>query len=605
MIAEKQAIELVEKAYPGYSAEVVADIGGVYYVNIIQNGESDGLADIHTVDKETGKVSGNIPFGKVIEVPGFVDQITNKVKKKDLDDHLEHHGIKGQKWGERNGPPYPLDSETHKEVIKKADSSGSAKKASEGSAKSFISKHSSDPVPNGAVTELGIMLATTTAYFGFLAAMIHIQEKRAKKEKQKFEEASLADNEELSKQHIQDYAELKSFSNENPPKRITGEHSIDDDTKAINPLFDENKDYTATNCVLCSVSYDLRRRGYDVTAKMCRKGSMMDLAFKRIYGDEAKIKFMPSAKDWDNDILDAKKQGLPEGARGMISVGTPYASMRHCMSFEVENGKLRIIDSQCADSNVNLNDKKWQFCAPYLTQITRVDHLKPDMSKVNTACAELKDDWKTKVPKNQKTDGYKQYVEQYKKDHPNTQLSDDEIGKNYNKVEHTMEYVSEYLAHHGVQGQKWGVRRYQNEDGSLTEEGKKRYQKLSDKYDKAFFTKGRVRSEFKIAKTAHDMRKFEDKIDRKKYFENRLGGEENIKEFIKELVQAEKERDKMFFDAVRKAVANKNFGNAVKELHSNRHYQELNEFIDNLSRRYYNNYFYTYDDEYMNAIKKK
>lgn len=33
----------------------------------------------------------------------------------------------------------------------------------------------------------------------------------------------------------------------------------------------------------------------------------------------------------------------------------------------------------------------------------------------------------------------------------------------------------EYLAHYGTKGQKWGVRRYQNEDGSLTEEGKKRY----------------------------------------------------------------------------------------------------------------------------------
>ena len=32
-----------------------------------------------------------------------------------------------------------------------------------------------------------------------------------------------------------------------------------------------------------------------------------------------------------------------------------------------------------------------------------------------------------------------------------------------------------YLAHHGVKGQKWGVRRYQNDDGSLTEEGKRRY----------------------------------------------------------------------------------------------------------------------------------
>jgi len=29
-----------------------------------------------------------------------------------------------------------------------------------------------------------------------------------------------------------------------------------------------------------------------------------------------------------------------------------------------------------------------------------------------------------------------------------------------------------YLVHYGIKGQKWGVRRFQNEDGTLTEEGK-------------------------------------------------------------------------------------------------------------------------------------
>ena len=31
------------------------------------------------------------------------------------------------------------------------------------------------------------------------------------------------------------------------------------------------------------------------------------------------------------------------------------------------------------------------------------------------------------------------------------------------------------LMHHGVKGQKWGIRRYRNSDGSLTPKGKKRY----------------------------------------------------------------------------------------------------------------------------------
>ena len=40
------------------------------------------------------------------------------------------------------------------------------------------------------------------------------------------------------------------------------------------------------------------------------------------------------------------------------------------------------------------------------------------------------------------------------------------------------------LYHHGIKGMKWGVRRFQNEDGSLTTAGKKRYGDESTGSDK-------------------------------------------------------------------------------------------------------------------------
>ena len=52
------------------------------------------------------------------------------------------------------------------------------------------------------------------------------------------------------------------------------------------------------------------------------------------------------------------------------------------------------------------------------------------------------------------------------------------------------------LYHHGILGQKWGVRRYQNYDGTYTQAGMKRFNKSLDTYEKAD-------ARYKTVKQAH------------------------------------------------------------------------------------------------------
>lgn len=68
--------------------------------------------------------------------------------------------------------------------------------------------------------------------------------------------------------------------------------------------------------------------------------------------------------------------------------------------------------------------------------------------------------------------------------------------------------ATEELMHYGVKGMKWGVRRYQNYDGSYTKRGLKRYYQAESDYENAKKERSRVKSEYKNGtKTRQDYKK--------------------------------------------------------------------------------------------------
>ena len=113
--------------------------------------------------------------------------------------------------------------------------------------------------------------------------------------------------------------------------------------------------------------------------------------------------------------------------------------------------------------------------------------------------------------------------------------------------------------HYGIKGQKWGVRRFQNEDGSLTAEGKARYGDGGGSFKNAIKTAAKKTGEAagKLLNKAKERvaNKVDNKLDelnpsrmsdqelREKL--NRLNMERQYKQVVKELNQKPKKEHKL------------------------------------------------------------
>ena len=140
-------------------------------------------------------------------------------------------------------------------------------------------------------------------------------------------------------------------------------------------------------------------------------------------------------EDWDEAVASIINKGKKQSGSGEFDIDAA--------AMDVIRGKYK-----------NGQERRDELGEDYEAVQRRVNELMKEMSK--TSSTKKKSD----TSKNLRDMGYPSSTDGMKKStakHSYTVVTEDE------------------LYHHGIIGQKWGVRRYQNSDGSLTSEGRQRY----------------------------------------------------------------------------------------------------------------------------------
>lgn len=110
--------------------------------------------------------------------------------------------------------------------------------------------------------------------------------------------------------------------------------------------------------------------------------------------------------------------------------------------------------------------------------------------------------------------------------------------------------LNDELYHHGIKGQRWGVRRFQGVDGSLTAAGKKRYGGCDE--DESFAARAQKRINDINEKYPESERK-KDRALNKEYEQEMKKLASEVEEHAKAVKKFEKDAGKKFVDSYNKA----------------------------------------------------
>ena len=174
------------------------------------------------------------------------------------DNTIRHHGVRGQKWGDRNGPPYPLDGKDHSPSEKKAGWRKSLDKKpnefydkstdNDSKKKKGLTKNQKRAIAIGA-TVTAVALASIGAYALYKTGKLDFLSKRGKTV-------------------LDDIGSGSGFS-------LLGKKREDIDKKMVKKINNgligmHSSPERMTNCAHCSVSYILNSGfGKNTSAKGC------------------------------------------------------------------------------------------------------------------------------------------------------------------------------------------------------------------------------------------------------------------------------------------------------------------------------------------------
>lgn len=168
--------------------------------------------------------------------------------------------------------------------------------------------------------------------------------------------------------------------------------------KDANPLYDKTMTYKAytANCQRCVVAYELRRRGYDVTALPTYDGDTLPTALLRgnvkwgrwqgaFRNAKPESVSGKASEDVVNNIK-SKMKGYGNGSRAVVSVTYKNRSSGHVFNVEQRKGKTIFVDAQ---SGERLWAKNFMDIVDRSTvTLTRTDNLKISDRAKNFVTAE-------------------------------------------------------------------------------------------------------------------------------------------------------------------------------------------------------------------------